>query len=157
MPRGRKRYIELTCKVYNEVLVLGASNIRLVIENWMKYGLLIRLPHSYIPYQDYGLFVLAWLSVPICLCITFFIELGLGQLAMQARGAKNPSSMKHKVTIFNTVAGVAHVFHLVFLITYPSYIVYEKIYHPLGKSHWILEKRKVTHMERESSHMEFCS
>lgn len=114
------------------VLVLGASNIRLIIENWMKYGLLIRLPHSYIPYQDYPLSVLAWLSVPICLAITFLIEVGMSHLAKIARNAK--PDFRNKVTILNNLAAAAHFMHLSFLLTYPSYIVYTKIYHPLSKS-----------------------
>ena len=112
------------------MLVLGASNIRLVIENWMKYGLLIRFPHSYIPYQDYGLFVLAWLSVPTCLAITLLVEFGMAKLAEKARNAK--PDFRNKVAILERVASAAHVSHLTFLISYPSYIVYTKIYHPLG-------------------------
>ena len=112
------------------MLVLGASNIRLVIENWMKYGLLIRFPHSYIPYQDYGLFVLAWLSVPACLTITLLVEFGMAKLAVKARNAK--PDFRNKVAILERVASAVHVSHLTFLISYPSYIVYTKIYHPLG-------------------------
>ncbi|KAI9491672.1 putative diacylglycerol O-acyltransferase [Zychaea mexicana] len=111
------------------MLVLGASNIRLIIENWMKYGLLIRLPHSYIPYQDYGLFLLSWLSVPLCLAITLGVETGMAKLAAKARNAK--PDFRNKVAILERVASAAHVTHLTFLISYPSYIVYTKIYHPL--------------------------
>lgn len=116
---------------YMLVLVLGASNIRLVIENWMKYGLLIRLPHSYIPYQDYGLFVLAWLSVPLSLALTLLVEIGLSRLAVMTRDNKN--DFRSKVAIIQRLASIVHVSHLTFLLSYPSYIVYTKIYHPLGK------------------------
>ncbi|KAI8379794.1 MBOAT, membrane-bound O-acyltransferase family-domain-containing protein [Radiomyces spectabilis] len=111
------------------MLVLGASNIRLVIENWMKYGLLIRFPHSYIPYSDYGLFVLAWLSIPISLTIALLVEYSMARLAAQTKDAK-PAFLK-KLTVLERVVGTTHVAHLLFLLTFPSYIVYTKIYHPL--------------------------
>ncbi|CDH49971.1 diacylglycerol acyltransferase dgat2 [Lichtheimia corymbifera JMRC:FSU:9682] len=111
------------------MLVLGASNIRLIIENWMKYGLLIRLPHSYIPYQDYGLFVLAWLSVPLSLGISMMVEYAMAKLAIWARDTK--PDVQSKVAVLERVASAMHIIHLTFLLAYPSYIVYTKIYHPL--------------------------
>lgn len=114
------------------VLVLGASNIRLIIENWMKYGLLIRVPHhSHIPVRDLGLFMLAWLSVPLSLLISLVVEYGMGKLAVAAKDAK-PDFLK-KLTILERVVAVTHVSHLVFLLTFPSYLAYTQIYHPLGK------------------------
>ena len=122
-----------TCQTHSIslVLVLGASNIRLIIENWMKYGLLIRLPHSYIPYQDYGLFVLAWLSVPLSLGISMSVEYAMAKLALWARDTK--PDVQSKVAVLERVASAMHIIHLTFLLAYPSYIVYTKIYHPLGK------------------------
>ncbi|CAO3580017.1 unnamed protein product [Absidia cylindrospora] len=111
------------------MLVLGASNIRLVIENYMKYGLLIRLPHSYIPSQDYGLFALAWLSVPLSLAVSFIVEYGMTKLAVQARNAK-PDFLK-KLAVVEKVASLTHIGHLLFLLSFSSYIVYNHIYHPL--------------------------
>lgn len=119
------------------MLVLGASNIRLMIENYMKYGLLIRLPHSYIPSQDYGLFALAWLSVPLSLVVSFVVECGMRKLASQARNAK-PDFLK-KLAVVEKVAALAHVIHLIFLLSFSSYIVYNHIYHPLGK--WCGQKK----------------
>lgn len=114
------------------MLVLGASNIRLIIENWMKYGLLIRVPHhSHIPVRDLGLFMLAWLSVPLSLLISLVVEYGMGKLAVAAKDAK-PDFLK-KLTILERVVAVTHVSHLVFLLTFPSYLAYTQIYHPLGK------------------------
>lgn len=112
------------------MLVLGASNIRLIIENWMKYGLLIRLPHSYIPYQDYGFFVIAWLSVPLSLGVALMVEYGMAKLAVQAKDAK--PDFLNKLAVLDRVASATHIAHLSFLLTFPSYIVYTKIYHPLG-------------------------
>ncbi|CAO0792876.1 unnamed protein product [Mucor circinelloides] len=112
------------------MLVLGASNIRLIIENWMKYGLLIGVPHhSHIPVRDLGLFMLAWLSVPLSLLISLVVEYGMGKLAVAAKDAK-PDFLK-KLTILERVVAVTHVSHLVFLLTFPSYLAYTQIYHPL--------------------------
>ncbi|KAI9275265.1 diacylglycerol acyltransferase DGAT2 [Helicostylum pulchrum] len=111
------------------MLVLGASNIRLVIENWMKYGLLIGIPHSYIPYRDYGLFFFAWLCVPLSLTISLVVEYGMGKLAIHAKDAK-PDFLK-KLSILERVVALTHVSHLIFLLTFPSYITYTQIYHPM--------------------------
>ncbi|KAI9311599.1 MBOAT, membrane-bound O-acyltransferase family-domain-containing protein [Dichotomocladium elegans] len=94
----------------------------------MKYGLLIQLPHSYIPYQDYGLFVLAWLSVPLSLAISLALEYGMARLAIWAKNSK--PDVHNKVAVVERVAMTLHVLHLTFLLSYPSYIVYTKIYHP---------------------------
>lgn len=115
------------------MLVLGASNIRLVIENWMKYGLLIGIPHSYIPYRDYGLFFLAWLSVPLSLVISLTVEYGISKVAVHAKDAK--PEFLNKLTILERVVAVTHVCHLSFLLTFPSYLAYTQIYHPVGKVH----------------------
>jgi len=111
------------------MLVLGASNIRLIIENYMKYGLLIKLPHSYIPYQDYGLFVLAWVSVPISIASAFLIEWLMAKIALHIRSQKVDARAKMKA--IEVLAAVFHCMHLLFLMIYPSYIVYTKIYHPM--------------------------
>ncbi|KAG2197722.1 hypothetical protein INT47_010658 [Mucor saturninus] len=111
------------------MLVLGASNIRLVIENWMKYGLLIGIPHSYIPLRDYGLFFLAWLCIPLSLGISLVVEYGMGKLAIHAKDAK--ADFLNKLTILERVVALTHVSHLVFLLTFPSYIAYTQIYHPV--------------------------
>lgn len=111
------------------MLVLGASNIRLVIENWMKYGLLIGIPHSYIPYRDYGLFFLAWLSVPLSLVISLTVEYGISKVAVHAKDAK--PEFLNKLTILERVVAVTHVCHLSFLLTFPSYLAYTQIYHPV--------------------------
>lgn len=111
--------------------MLGASNIRLVIENWMKYGLLIGIPHSYIPYRDYGLFFLAWLCVPLSLVISLTVEYGISKLAVHAKES-NPEFL-NKLTILERVVAITHVSHLLFLLTFPSYLAYTQIYHPVGK------------------------
>ncbi|CAO3677799.1 unnamed protein product [Rhizopus microsporus] len=111
------------------MLVLGASNIRLIIENWMKYGLLIRLPHSYIPIKDYFFFFFAWLCVPLSIFISYIIESAMGKLALLAKDDK-PEFIK-KLALYERVLAITHISHLVFLLTFPSYLVYTRIYHPL--------------------------
>lgn len=120
------------CCLFLIVLVLGASNIRLIIENWMKYGLLIKLPHSYVPIKDYGFFFLAWLCVPLSLLVSLVVEFGMGKLAVLAKDAK-PDFLK-KLAMLERVLVFTHCSHLIFLLTFPSYLVYTRIYHPLGKA-----------------------
>ncbi|KAH8552127.1 membrane bound O-acyl transferase [Umbelopsis sp. PMI_123] len=100
-----------------------------MIENYMKYGLLIKLPHSYIPYQDYGLFVLAWISVPISITSAFLIEWLMAKIAVHIKSQKADS--RPKIKSIEVLAGSFHCMHLLFLMIYPSYIVYTKIYHPM--------------------------
>jgi hypothetical protein len=128
------------------VLVLGASNIRLVIENWMKYGLLIGLPHNSIPTRDFGLFFTAWLCIPLSLTISLVLEYGMGRLALLGKNAK-PDFLK-KLGILEIVVSTAHCIQLVFLLTFPSYIAYTQIYHPLGKIF-------ITIYERESNSLAY--
>ena len=102
----------------------------------MKYGLLIGVPHhSHIPVRDIGLFMLAWLCVPLSLAISLVVEYGMGKLAVAAKDAK-PDFLK-KLIILERVVAVTHVSHLVFLLTFPSYLAYTQIYHPLGKKNSI--------------------
>jgi diacylglycerol O-acyltransferase-1 len=121
------------------VLVLGASNIRLIIENWMKYGLLIGFPHSHIPTKDYAFFFFAWLCVPLSLVISLVTEYGMGRLAVFAKDAQ-PDYLK-KLFILERVVALTHVAHLTFLLTFPSYLAYTQIYHPVGKVYKIFKKK----------------
>lgn len=97
----------------------------------MKYGLLIKFPHSYIPYQDYGLFVLAWVSVPVSITSAYLIEVAMAKIAIYIKEQK--LDVKQKMMYIETLSAVFHSIHLLFLMIYPSYIVYTKIYHPMGK------------------------
>ncbi|KAI9259366.1 MBOAT, membrane-bound O-acyltransferase family-domain-containing protein [Sporodiniella umbellata] len=112
------------------MLVLGASNIRLIIENYMKYGLLIRFPHSSsIPLNDLGFFGLAWLCIPFSLLTSLVVEYGMGRLALAAKDAK-PEFLQ-KLAVLEKVIALAHLSYLTFLLTFPSFLVYTRIYHPL--------------------------
>lgn len=121
---GEIRYL------YSVVLVLGASNIRLIIENWMKYGLLIRLPHSYVPIKDYRFFFLAWLCVPLSLAISLVLERVMANVAVSSKDTK--PDLK-RLSLLERITALTHVSHLIFLLIFPSYLVYTRIYHPLGK------------------------
>ncbi|KAG1463190.1 hypothetical protein G6F56_005340 [Rhizopus delemar] len=110
------------------MLVLGASNIRLIIENWMKYGLLIRLPHSYVPIKDYRFFFLAWLCVPLSLAISLVLERVMANVAVSSKDTK--PDLK-RLSLLERITALTHVSHLIFLLIFPSYLVYTRIYHPL--------------------------
>ncbi|KAI8971348.1 hypothetical protein BDB01DRAFT_483879 [Pilobolus umbonatus] len=114
------------------MLVLAASIIRLIIENYMKYGLLITIPnHSYIPWKDFGFSFMAWLCVPSCLMISFILEYSVSVTAVNAKDAK--PDIKKKLMLMEKFVAIAHILHLTLLLTFPSYLAYTKIYHPLSK------------------------
>ncbi|OZJ04435.1 hypothetical protein BZG36_02908 [Bifiguratus adelaidae] len=116
------------------MLVLAASNLRLIIENYQKYGLLIRVPTAYLTYtDDYYYFLLAWLCVPVSIVTSFTVEKVMAQLALGHKKALRDAKglQTHQYDICNTLAAVVHFVHLTFLILFPSMVVYRYIYNPL--------------------------
>ncbi|KAF2677904.1 hypothetical protein K458DRAFT_349498 [Lentithecium fluviatile CBS 122367] len=123
------------------VLVLVVSNLRLMIENFRKYGVLICLScHDY-RRQDviYGL--LLYLLVPVHLFIAYIIELGAAQQAksalakMKKAGEEKdtPETLADARRKFNFSWRVVAFFHGVnasFNLIISTQIVYYNIHHP---------------------------
>ncbi|RUP48241.1 hypothetical protein BC936DRAFT_144796 [Jimgerdemannia flammicorona] len=120
---------------HHVVLILAASNIRLMIENYVKYGLLLKIPGHDIPSRDYVLFVVAWISVPISLVVAFGVEWFMAQLAKRS---KDDKPGKIPLVASEAIATTLHIVNLTFLMVYPSYIIYNKIYHPIVGSAMLL-------------------
>ncbi|RUS12434.1 hypothetical protein BC937DRAFT_87928, partial [Endogone sp. FLAS-F59071] len=104
-----------------------------MIENYLKYGLLLKIPGHNIPYGDYVQFGIAWISVPITILVGFGVEWVMAQLAKKSKSDKLGGKLGNKLPlgVFEAIASIVHAVNLTFLMIYPSYIIYRKIYHPL--------------------------
>src|SRR5206468_3788120 len=67
------------------VLVLAANNIRLIIENHIKYGFLLSLPGSQVQTNDYIFFLITWLAIPVSLTVSFTTERFMANVALRER------------------------------------------------------------------------
>ncbi|KAK9667589.1 hypothetical protein K7432_017648, partial [Basidiobolus ranarum] len=56
------------------MLLLFVTNIRLIVENYQKYGFLINVPGHDIPNEDYPMSFLAYIILPINVLVAFSIE-----------------------------------------------------------------------------------
>lgn len=56
------------------LLFLGANMVRLVIENYVKYGILLSIPGRHVPLKDLGYFALMTSQLCAHLVIVFFVE-----------------------------------------------------------------------------------
>ncbi|KAF2742868.1 hypothetical protein M011DRAFT_471902 [Sporormia fimetaria CBS 119925] len=123
------------------VLVLIVSNLRLMIENYRKYGVLICLHcHDY-RRQDVVSGLLLYLLVPCHLFIAYVIEYIAAQrakaaLARMKRAGDSqdtPSAQRAALRSFNatwyTIA-LCHGINATFCLAYATKVVYYNIFHP---------------------------
>ncbi|KAG7419195.1 MBOAT, membrane-bound O-acyltransferase family-domain-containing protein [Fusarium sp. MPI-SDFR-AT-0072] len=120
------------------VIVLVVGNLRLMIENIQKYGVLICVRcHDY-SRQDIYLGLLLYFLIPCHLLAAYLIELAAAQ---QARGSLKrvndapsggPSEQErkrfHKTWV---VVAWAHLFNITLALVLTTWVVYFKIHHPL--------------------------
>ncbi|KAL6404038.1 diacylglycerol O-acyltransferase [Ilyonectria robusta] len=118
------------------VIVLVVGNLRLMIENIQKYGVLICLKcHDY-SRQDVFLGLSLYFLIPCHLIAAYLIELAAAQ---QARGSikrikenSGPSEAERKK--FNStwiVVAWAHTINISLALTITTLVVYFKVHHPL--------------------------
>lgn len=114
------------------VIVLIVGNLRLVIENYMKYGVLVQISGSEFRHDDLKMFVLLYLLIPAHLFVGFLIEL---VASIHARGAhaqnkKNDNQELRLRAAWGIIAG-AHVVNATLSLGVANWVVYYKIHHPL--------------------------
>jgi len=98
------------------ILILLGSTLRLAIENFMKYGILITLPGRYIPIKEY---LYAFVSIA-GLCVNVTVSLILEKLL-----AKPQTSL-----IVQKIIPVFHIVNIIITVALPSYVAYTFILHP---------------------------
>ncbi|KAL8708467.1 MAG: hypothetical protein Q9220_006624 [cf. Caloplaca sp. 1 TL-2023] len=122
------------------VIVLVFMNLRLVVENFMKYGVLICIRcHDY-RRNDVLLSTLLYALVPCHLFVAYIIELGAAQYAKGTLGrikrssdAQSPdSSIQASLTFQATwyIIAWAHGINATFCLLVTTYTVYYHIHHP---------------------------
>nr|POE79915.1 diacylglycerol o-acyltransferase 1c [Quercus suber] len=121
-------------------MVLVVSNLRLMIENFKKYGILVTLSGSSIDSADWKWFAVLYLLTPCHLFIAYMIELLAAQYAKEkvARAKKSEdrkdikTAEKHKKSLFSTWRVIAffHAFNATFMLVFSTCVVYFGIYNP---------------------------
>lgn len=121
------------------VIVLIVMNLRLVIENFMKYGVLICIRcHDY-RRQDVLLGLVLYLLVPCHLFVAYIIELAAayqakGALGRAKRHAESPPDCAEAAKSFGTTwltIAWAHGINATLSLLVTSLTVYNMIHHPL--------------------------
>ncbi|KAL2201419.1 MBOAT, membrane-bound O-acyltransferase family-domain-containing protein [Corynascus similis CBS 632.67] len=121
------------------VIVLVAANLRLVIENIQKYGVLICIRcHDFRP-NDVRLGLALYVLIPCHLMIAYLIELVAAHNARRSRaksqkrgGSTSPTEDESKKFIRTwRNLRIAHTINVSAALAITSYVVYYYIHHPL--------------------------
>jgi diacylglycerol O-acyltransferase-1 len=139
------------------VLLLFGNNVRLIIENYQKYGILISLPGSKVSKEDWILTGLAHLLVPLNVILSYQLERWAMKRAVGHRkrlaelsslspshghtngdnDEKDPKQVlkdlnKAETSIRRTqkIFGWLHAFSVIAILAWPSYMSYYMIFHP---------------------------
>ncbi|KAF9919282.1 hypothetical protein BX616_009985 [Lobosporangium transversale] len=131
------------------MLLLFGNNIRLIIENYLKYGFLLSFPGSNVSRQDWILTVLTHALLPINVLVAYKLEEWAMKLAIgfrkrhldeksESRPKNNstngrdtrPHTVKEIAKANQSTVGWLHVLNLSTLLAWPSFMAYFMIYHP---------------------------
>ncbi|KAF9970756.1 hypothetical protein BGZ73_006479 [Actinomortierella ambigua] len=137
------------------MLLLFGNNVRLMIENYVKYGFLVSFPGSKISRQDWITSAFTHGLLPVNFAIAYLIEewamkkaVGLhkrrseessSETAAAAaavipddKGSKSTatSGVKAKAAALERLVGWLHVVNILWIITFPSLMAYYIIFHP---------------------------
>ncbi|KAK3380206.1 MBOAT, membrane-bound O-acyltransferase family-domain-containing protein [Lasiosphaeria ovina] len=121
------------------VIVLVVGNLRLVIENIQKYGVLICVRCHDFRKTDIQLGLCLYFLIPCHLLIAYAIESIAAAQAKYERarsdkrdGSTSPTEDEH-IRFQSTwkMVWVAHAINVTYVLVFTSYIVYYKIHHPL--------------------------
>ncbi|KAL2172806.1 hypothetical protein VTG60DRAFT_2625 [Thermothelomyces hinnuleus] len=121
------------------VIVLVAANLRLVIENIQKYGVLICIRcHDFRP-NDVRLGLALYVLIPCHLMIAYLIELVAAANARRSRakpqkrdGSSSPTEDESRRFLRTwRIIRIAHTINVSAALAITSYVVYYYIHHPL--------------------------
>ncbi|KAF8941080.1 MBOAT, membrane-bound O-acyltransferase family-domain-containing protein [Dissophora ornata] len=134
------------------MLLLFGNNIRLIIENYQKYGILISLPGSKVSGDDWLLTALAHTLLPLNVLLAFQLErwakksaVGLRKRLADASSNSVSSSGEDKdpkqrleearsaeaiAKAYQKMFGWLHALNVMLILLWPSYMSYYMIFHP---------------------------
>ncbi|EGS17606.1 O-acyltransferase-like protein [Thermochaetoides thermophila DSM 1495] len=123
------------------VIVLVASNLRLIIENIQKYGVLICVRCHDFRASDVKLGLGLYFLIPLHLLLAYFIELVAASHARSTRakiekekrdGSSSPTALQSKRFQRTwTVIWLLHSLNATVALVFTSWVVYNYIHHPL--------------------------
>ncbi|KAH9825806.1 diacylglycerol O-acyltransferase 1-2-like [Teratosphaeria destructans] len=121
-------------------LVLVASNLRLMIENFNKYGLLVTLSGSQVRRGDWQWFGFLYGVTPVFLFVAYAIEAAAAVYAKEKVGEKKKAEVRGdngaatgaKRHLFSTwrVIAFCHGFNATLMLVIATYTVYFRIHNP---------------------------
>ncbi|CAO3575108.1 unnamed protein product [Mortierella alpina] len=149
--KRRQRVIEAS-STSGVLLLLFGNNVRLVIENYKKYGVLISMPGSKVSKEDWILTGLSHILLPLNVLLGLQLERWAKKSAMGHRkrladataalknggmNVKDPKQAFKQVKSIEAAAqqsqrlfGWLHALNVILIISWPSYMSYFKIFHP---------------------------
>ena len=118
------------------VLALIVMNLRLVIENFLKYGVLICIRCHEYQREDVILGAILYALVPLFLLVAYLVELFAAKQAVQVVGQRKKNDAIDReqerrdfLSTWRTIASV-HTVNATFCLSMTSYVVFHYIYHP---------------------------
>jgi len=121
------------------VLMLIASNLRLIIENFRKYGVLVSFSTWGLSNHDLWTGFWLYVSIPIHLCVAYLIECGAAWQAKKALGwikrgeSKGNDRSQRQRENFRTwwyLIALAHGINATLNLVITTSVVYSSIFHP---------------------------
>ncbi|KAI5801443.1 hypothetical protein DFH27DRAFT_591050 [Peziza echinospora] len=112
------------------VLVLIVGNLRLVMENYMKYGFIISLQND-IEFNDLKWGAFLYILIPAHLFVAYLIELVAAAQARSAHSKTQKDQEPPKLKAAWMLIAFAHGVNATLSLYVANYVVYYRIYHPL--------------------------
>ncbi|KAF8979044.1 hypothetical protein BGZ46_005871 [Entomortierella lignicola] len=134
------------------MLLLFGNNLRLIIENYQKYGILISFPGSKVSKEDWVLTALSHTLLPLNIILAFQLEYWAKKRALGYRKRlsstlailngglredQDPKQLSEEyrriessARVFQKTMGWLHTLNLIAIATWPSYMSYYLIVHP---------------------------
>ncbi|KAJ2863334.1 hypothetical protein GGI22_001982, partial [Coemansia erecta] len=116
------------------LLLLSATLLRMAIENYMKYGILVSIPGSNVSFQDW----MATLAGSLAVACSFLIAYAIERRAIpskrdvfssaESRGRGKARAVS--ITARERLTIAMHVANLMFVLVVPSYLTYFFIFQP---------------------------
>ncbi|KAG0244717.1 diacylglycerol acyltransferase DGAT2 [Mortierella sp. GBAus27b] len=117
------------------MLLLFGNNIRLIIENYLKYGFLLSFPGSNVSQRDWILTAITHAALPFNVIAAYKLEewamkQAIGFKKRRADEGAKDKSVEAAAKANQSTVGWLHVLNLSFIIGWPSAMAYFVIYHP---------------------------
>lgn len=112
------------------VLVLIVGNLRLVMENYMKYGFIISLQHD-IRADDIRMGALLYFLIPAHLFVAYLIEIVAASQARLAQSRTKKDEEPPKLRAAWLLIACAHAVNATLSLGVANYVVYYNIHHPM--------------------------